>query len=136
MKIYTEKSLEEFEFWSGAKDTVQRINEWDGNWNAIEAVLSDLYPEGIDKTQLNDIFWFEPENVFEWAGVPDDDALKAKMTIEDWENQNPEYVDYIKLQYCSDYDEDDFTTWQDMADYLDDDEIYREFLESENEEEE
>lgn len=35
----------------------------------LEWVLEGLYPDGIDETELNDIFWFEPEWCFEMAGV-------------------------------------------------------------------
>ena len=75
MKIYTEKSLSNFEFWSGAKDTAERIWEEMGEsgFDIVEAILEDQYPEGIDETALNDIFWFEPETIFEWLGISDDE---------------------------------------------------------------
>ena len=75
MKIYTETPLSQFEFWSGAKDTAERIWEEMGEsgFNTVEAILEDTYPEGIDETTLNDIFWFEPETIFEWLGMSDDD---------------------------------------------------------------
>ena len=58
MKIYTEKRLSQFEFWSGAKDTADRIWEEMGEsgFDTVEAILEDTYPEGIDETTLNDIF--------------------------------------------------------------------------------
>jgi hypothetical protein len=66
MKLYKEESLNNFEFWSGAKDRADKLtsNELD----QIEAVLEDLYPDGIDETQLNDLFWFDFETVLEWIG--------------------------------------------------------------------
>ena len=75
MKIYTEKRLSRFEFWSGAKDTAERIWEEVGEsgFNTVEAILEDTYPEGIDETTLNDIFWFEPETIYEWLGMSNDD---------------------------------------------------------------
>lgn len=68
MKIYTECSLENFTPWSGAVDTFDHILE-EGGMRNLEWVLEDLYPDGIDETNLNDIFWFEPEWCFEMAGV-------------------------------------------------------------------
>lgn len=75
MKIYREKRLSQFEFWSGAKDTADRIWEEMGEsgFNTVEAILEDTYPEGIDETTLNDIFWFEPETIYEWLGMSNDD---------------------------------------------------------------
>ena len=75
MKIYTEISLSQFEFWSGAKDTADRIWEEMGEsgFDTVEAILEDTYPEGIDETTLNDIFWFEPETIYEWLGMSNDD---------------------------------------------------------------
>lgn len=66
MKIYTEKSLKNFEFWSGAEDTVKylTLDELD----TIEDILEDSYPDGIGETELNDIFWFEDDLIAEWLG--------------------------------------------------------------------
>lgn len=75
MKIYKEESLSNFEWWSGAKLTAQRIDEELGErgWDELEAILEDAYPDGMDETELNDLLWFEPETVFEWLGIRDKD---------------------------------------------------------------
>ena len=80
MKIYTEKRLSQFEFWSGAKDTAERIWEEMGEsgFDTVEAILEDTYPEGIDETTLNDIFWFEPETIYEWLGMSNDDEEEVE----------------------------------------------------------
>ena len=67
MKIYQEKSLEDFEFWSGACDLASELTSY--QFETLETVLEDLYPDGISDTQLNDLFWFEPEWVRQMAGV-------------------------------------------------------------------
>lgn len=67
MKIYTEISLSDFEWWSSAEDTAKRIDEADA-WDELEAILADEYPDGIDETELNDLLRFEPETVFAWLG--------------------------------------------------------------------
>ena len=43
MKIYSEKSLSDFEFWGGARDTAEllTVEELD----SIEATLEEIYPE-------------------------------------------------------------------------------------------
>lgn len=75
MKIYKEESLSNFEWWSGAVYTAQRIWEERGTegWNELEAILEDAYPDGMDETELNDLLWFEPETIFEWLGIGDEE---------------------------------------------------------------
>lgn len=66
MRIYTEQSLKNFDFWSGAKDTVKylTVEELD----TIEEMLEELYPEGMDETEINDFFWFDDDTIAEWLG--------------------------------------------------------------------
>lgn len=66
MKIISDISLKDFAFWSGARDVADQLT--DEQFDQVEAVLEDMYPEGMTETQLNDIFWFEPDSVYEWAG--------------------------------------------------------------------
>ena len=66
MKIYTESSICNFEFWSGAKDTVKYLTA--SELEEIEAILEELYPEGMSGTELNDIFWFEDDWIAEMLG--------------------------------------------------------------------
>jgi len=66
MKIYTDIPLTEFEFWAGAKDTVKHLT--DEELDQIEQILEEIYPEGLDETELNDIFWFERDLIAEWLG--------------------------------------------------------------------
>ena len=75
MKIITEQSLADFKFWSGAENTAQRIWEEQGSegFDQLEAILEDLYPDGIDETDLNDLLWFDADTVYEWLGIDDED---------------------------------------------------------------
>ena len=66
MKIYSEKSLNDFAFWSGAKDTVKYLTE--DEINQIETTLEDCFPEGMSETEINDFFWFEDDTIAEWLG--------------------------------------------------------------------
>lgn len=72
MKIYMEKTLADFEFWSGAVDTANKIDELD-KWDELETILEDMYPDGINETELNDLLWFDSETVFEWLGIEGED---------------------------------------------------------------
>ena len=66
MKIYKEESLRNFEFWSGAKDRVKYLG--DNELDTIESILEEMYPDGVDETQINDIFWFEEDWIAEMLG--------------------------------------------------------------------
>ena len=72
MKIYTEDSISNFEFWSGAKDTAEKIDNA-GKWEDLEYILEDLYPDGMSDTELNDLFWFDDDFIFQCAGIAADE---------------------------------------------------------------
>lgn len=61
MKIYSEESLSNFRFWSGAVSRAEQLT--DEQFDAIERELEMLYPDGMSDTELNDLFWFD----FEWV---------------------------------------------------------------------
>ena len=71
MKIYNEKSLRNFEFWSGAKENAKEFT--DKQLDQIETILEDMYPDGMDETEINDLFWFEPETLREWLGIEEEE---------------------------------------------------------------
>ncbi len=76
MKVYKEQSLSGFEFWSGARDTVKYLTE--DELDAIEEMLEELYPDGMDETELNDLFWFEDDLIAEWLGYEDFEAIMER----------------------------------------------------------
>lgn len=74
MKITMEMSLYNFEAWDGAVDTLERIKEA-GLCDELEEYLEELYPDGISETTLNDILWFDADNVLEALGLFTDDVV-------------------------------------------------------------
>lgn len=64
MKIFKKTNLTDFEFWSGAKDFAAQLTTTE--LEQVEAILEDLYPDGIDETALNDLFLFDREAIAEW----------------------------------------------------------------------
>ena len=93
MKIYSEQSLADFKFWSGAETTAQRIWEEQGSegFDQLEAILEDLYPDGIDETDLNDLLWFDADTVYEWLGIEDEeDEDEDDEDADDDEEDNEE----------------------------------------------
>ena len=74
MKIYSEKSLRNFEFWSGAKENVNELTS--AQLDEVETILEDLYPEGMSETQINDLFWFDFDTIKEWLGITDEEEAE------------------------------------------------------------
>tara|TARA_R110002020_G_scaffold77403_3_gene195412 strand:- start:44 stop:268 length:225 start_codon:yes stop_codon:yes gene_type:complete len=70
--INNNTSLTNFDFWSGAKDHEFTYNEL----NEIEVILEDLYPDGMEETQINDLFWFEEETLCEWIAIDYNEYLE------------------------------------------------------------
>ena len=91
MKIYTEQSLADFKFWSGAETTAQRIWEEQGSegFDQLEAILEDLYPDGIDETDLNDLLWFDADTVYEWLGIGDEEEDEGEDEEDEDEETEP-----------------------------------------------
>ena len=72
MTIIEEKTLLDFEAWSGAIETKERIIEAELE-EEFERLIDECYPEGITSTQLNDILWFDSEWVYEALGMTEED---------------------------------------------------------------
>jgi len=64
-------SLDEYEPWSGAVSTWDKIVEAN-KVDQLDFLLTDLYPEGMTMTELNDILWFESDWVLGMLGISDD----------------------------------------------------------------
>lgn len=87
MRIYTEKSLTNFEFWSGAKNNAEMLSV--EQLEQVEAILEDCYPEGVDETTINDLFWFDFETVLDWLGLAlnDDGEIIDPAEVEEEEEE-------------------------------------------------
>lgn len=72
MKIIKEMSLTGFNFWSGAKDFVSYLTLEE--LETLESIIEDIYPETIDATTLNDMFWFDQDTLCEWLGLDIDEV--------------------------------------------------------------
>lgn len=94
MKIYEEKSLSNFEFWSGARDRVKYLT--DSELDQIEAILEDAYPDGMEDTQINDLFWFDEDWIAEMLGynnfeeIMHRDDEEDEDDLDDWDDEEDE----------------------------------------------
>lgn len=71
MKIISETSISNFEFWAGAKDNAKELEY--SQFNYLESILEDIYPNGITDTQLNDLFWFDFDWIKEQLGIEEEE---------------------------------------------------------------
>lgn len=58
--------------WIGARATAERI-EAEDKGNEFVSLIEELYPDGIDRTTLNDIMWFDSDWIFEMLGIKDEE---------------------------------------------------------------
>lgn len=80
MKIYSETNLRNFEFWSGAKDRAEQLTS--DQLDQIESELESLYPDGMEDTKINDIFWFEDDWIADMLGFSSWENLEAGIDRE------------------------------------------------------
>ena len=75
MKYYVETSLENFEAWSGGRDTLEVLIE-KGLCDTVEAFLEEVLGEDISDTAINDVLWFERDTIADWCGFSSWEALE------------------------------------------------------------
>ena len=78
MTITYELDLNSFQAWSGAKDTLDRIQR-EGKCGLLEQILEDTYPDGMTETELNDLLWFDSESVYEWLGIRSEEQIENEI---------------------------------------------------------
>lgn len=73
--------LDHYKPWSGAVDTWNKIQDAD-MVGEFEAVMADMYPDGIEMGQLNDFLWFESESALSMVGLGygDDEEDNEEIT--------------------------------------------------------
>ena len=91
MKMYREENLTNFEFWSGAKNTVEYLT-WE-ELEQIESMLEEMYPDGMDETDINDFFWFEEDTIAEWLGYEDFEELMHRDDEDEEEEEDEDEED-------------------------------------------
>lgn len=76
MLIHSEMRLRDFNFWSGGADNANCLTY--EQLDVLEEILTDIFPNGIDEVQLNDLLWFDEDIVAEWLGYADFDELRKE----------------------------------------------------------
>ena len=89
MKYYVETSLENFEAWSGGRDTLEVLIE-KGLCDTVEACLEEVLGEDISDTAINDVLWFERDTIADWCGFSSWEALENGEEEEEEETEEEE----------------------------------------------
>ena len=89
MKYYVETSLENFEAWSGGRDTLDVLIE-KGLCDTVEMFLEEVLGEDISDTAINDTLWFERDTIADWCGFSSWEALENGEEEEDEEETEEE----------------------------------------------
>lgn len=59
-------------------NTLDRIQR-EGKCEELENILEDLYLDGMTETQLNDLLWFDSEQVYEWLGIRSEEQIRKEI---------------------------------------------------------
>lgn len=73
MKIWTEDSIRNFNFWSGGRDTVNDLT-WE-DFDILEPLIEEMFGGEVEDVDLNDFFWFERDTIARWLGYEDYEEL-------------------------------------------------------------
>ena len=99
MKYYVETSLENFEAWSGGRDTLEVLIE-KGLCDTVENILNDIYAdEAPTDTEINDTLWFSRDEIAEWCGFSSWEALENGE--EEEEEAEEEEVENNFSRWCN-----------------------------------
>ena len=94
MKIVKEISIEDFEGWSGANDTIEVI-EKAGKVDEFDNLIEELYPDGLSETSLNDLLRFD----YEWIYEPLEITKSYKVSVYniEYDVDDDDEIDQTKL---------------------------------------
>lgn len=77
--LYKEMSIYDFEPWSGAVNTYERL-EREGKLDELDSLLPDMFSkDDVEETELNDLLWFEPDTVYELVGLPTESEIREDI---------------------------------------------------------
>ena len=107
MKYYVETSLENFEAWSGGRDTLEVLID-KGLCDTVEACLEEdlnSYGEMPDDTAINDFLWFERDVIANYCGFSSWEALENGEEEEE-ETEEEEAEDNNFSRWCANQSRD------------------------------
>ena len=94
MRIVKEISVENFEGWSGANDTIEVI-EKAGKVDEFDNLIEELYPDGLSETSLNDLLRFDYEWIYETLDITK--SYKVSVYNIEYDVDDDDEIDQTKL---------------------------------------
>ena len=94
MRIVKEISIEDFEGWSGANDTIDVI-EKAGKVDEFDNLIEELYPDGLSETSLNDLLRFDYEWIYETLEITK--SYKVSVYNIEYDVDDDDEIDQTKL---------------------------------------
>lgn len=78
MTMTIEKNLRDFHFWSGAAANAAKLTPEE--LDTLESELEDMIDEKEpwSTTEINDLMWFQFEDVCEWLGLDYEEVMARK----------------------------------------------------------
>ena len=98
-------SLDDFEPWSGAVDTWDKIVDA-GKLEELDFILEDVFPDGMNRTELNDLLWFESDWVLDQLGLNDEEPEEDEFDEDDFDLEDDEEEVELGLADLADLDEE------------------------------
>jgi hypothetical protein len=91
MKYYKECDLDQFEAWSGGKDTLEVLIERD-DCDSVQQFIEDCFADDDipSETTINDFLWFDRDTIAQHLGYDDWDAYENGKDDED-EDEDEEF---------------------------------------------
>lgn len=87
MKYIVEKSLSDFDAWSGGKDTKNELTE--DQLEQVEEFIDEICLDDIPTdTQINDFLWFERDAIAQYLGFSDWEHLNHEDEDDDEEDED------------------------------------------------
>lgn len=128
MKIVCDISISEFQAWCGAVSTMETIRKAGYEYfDKLETILEDMFPDGMTDTELNDLLWFDSEDVLAWLEIPTIDSIRDEIAAknDEWNELLQEYEEATedmeedeKRQYYADNYESDIEEIKEQIDEL------------------
>lgn len=79
MKVTYEFNLREFKAWSGAVDTLNKIESFDiehpGAMDRAQEYIEEHLGDEATETEVNDFLWFEEDAILDYIGYTDDSTM-------------------------------------------------------------
>ena len=76
MKVYSEINLRNFKFWCGAKDNAETLTS--EQLDMVDSILEELYPYGMNETEINNFFGFGFDTIRKWLGINNEEEEEAE----------------------------------------------------------